>query len=270
MEPQHANHDEILATGQPGQLISSDGVAIAYTHWHGDARQATVVLQHGFAASTRTNWEATGVVAGLLARGLSVVSIDARGHGLSDKPHDDSHYGEPRMARDVIELLDHLQLEQADLFGYSMGAVVALLVASSGIRMRRLIIGGVGEGVLACGGVDTRAVSSEQIVDALLATDPATIRHPGVAGFREFAERSGNDLRALAAQARRMHQSPIALERITAPTLVVAGADDVLAAHADRLAAAIPGARWRQVPGDHLGAVRQPALLEAVLDFLEG
>ena len=257
-----------MAAGRSGRLTTSDGVAIAYALWPGDAAQPAIVLHHGFAASTMTNWLATGIVDSLMARGMTVLSIDARGHGLSDKPHDAAFYGEARMARDVVELLDHLHLTRVDLFGYSMGAVVALLVASTTACVRRLIVGGVGESVLACGGIDTRGVSSDLLVDALLADDASAIAHPVAAGFRLFAERSGNDLRALAAQARRIHQSPIALAQITASTLVIAGTDDVLATHAERLAAAIPGARWQPVPGDHLNAVRQPALLKAVNDFL--
>lgn len=263
-----ANLGEVAAAGRRGRLSSSDGVAVAYTLWSGDLTRPVIVLHHGFAASTMTNWLATGIVAGLLEQGLRVLSIDARGHGLSDKPRDPSLYGEPRMASDVIELLDHLGLMQVDMFGYSMGAVVALLVASTHSCIRRLIVGGVGDAVLDCGGIDTRGVSTDLLVDALLADDARAISHPGAAGFRLFAERSDNDLLALAAQAQRFHQSPIALAQITASTLVVAGIDDVLATHADRLAAAIPGARWQPVPGDHLSAVREPALLEAVNDFL--
>lgn len=263
-----ANLEEVMAAGRPGRLTTSDGVAVAYTLWTGDPTRPAIVLHHGFAASTMTNWVTTGVVAGLRTEGLTVLSIDARGHGLSDKPHDPARYGEARMASDLIELLDRLALKQVDLFGYSMGAVVALLVASSIPGIRRLIVGGVGDAVLVCGGIDTRGVSADLLADALLADDASAISDPGAAGFRLFAERSGNDLLALAAQARRIHQSPIALAQITAPTLVLAGTEDVLARHADRLAEAIPGARWQAVPGDHLNAVRQPALLKAVNDFL--
>ena len=49
-----------------------------------------------------------------------VLALDCRGHGLSDKPHDPKAYG-PKLADDVIALLDHLGIERAHVHGYSMG-----------------------------------------------------------------------------------------------------------------------------------------------------
>jgi pimeloyl-ACP methyl ester carboxylesterase len=131
-----------------------------------------------------------------------------------------------------------------------------------------LVVGGIGEGVIERGGVDTRLAGKRTIVDALLAENPSTIAHPGAAAFRAFADRGGSDRRALAAQASMMNDTPIALEKITAPTLVLAGVDDLLARHPERLAGAIPAARWQSIPGDHLGAVPQPAFASALVDFL--
>lgn len=65
-----------------------------------------MLLLHGFAADARLNWEGPGVVEALVARGRHVLALDARGHGSSDKPHDDALYGEPVMARDVRQLID--------------------------------------------------------------------------------------------------------------------------------------------------------------------
>ena len=65
-----------------------------------------------------------------------------------------------------------------------------------------------------------------------------------------------------------MYASPIDLQRIAAPTLVIAGADDVLAVHPERLAAAIPGAESLKIPGDHLGAVRMPEFVAAATEFI--
>ncbi len=52
------------------------------------------------------------------------------------------------------------------------------------------------------------------------------------------------------------------------PTLVVAGADDALAGSPEELAARIPNAVARVVPGDHLSAVGKPELTAAIVDFL--
>ena len=98
--------------------------------------------------------------------------------------------------------------------------------------------------------------------------DASTLHHPVGILFRQFADRTGADLAALAAQASRMHAEPIALDRIMAPTLVVAGEHDALAVQPARLAAALADAHLQMVPGDHLGAVREPLLARRVLDFL--
>ena len=115
---------------------SSDGVMIAYYIWGKANDKPMVVLHHGFAASAITNWEAPGIVTKLTAAGRRVLAPDARGHGESDKPHDSRFYGEERMARDLFELLDLLEVPRADLVGYSMGAIVSLIAATSKRRSR--------------------------------------------------------------------------------------------------------------------------------------
>ena len=172
------------------------------------------------------------------------------------------------MARDVSALIDHLGVPAIDLVGYSMGAIVSLICASQEPRVRRLVTGGVGEGVVATGGVDTRHVPNAAIVEALLAEDPSTISHPAAVPFRLFADAIGADRKALAAQASVVHAQPIPLDRITAPTLVTAGHDDPLAVRPEALAAAIPGATPLVVKGDHRAAVADPAFARAIADFL--
>lgn len=252
----------------PERFVADDGICVSFYRWGTDDTQIPVTLHHGFAASTESNWVATGVVAALLGAGRSVISIDARGHGLSDKPHEPERYGEARMARDLVGLLDHLGVSEFDLFGYSMGAIVSLIVASKDTRLRRLVVGGIGDGVLASGGVDLRVMNQDAVIAAMLADDPASITAPGIAAFRAFAESTGSDLKALAAQASRMFRESIQLSGIAAASLVLAGDNDPLAARPERLAAAIPRGRCIKVPGDHLGAVRQPEFIGAALDFL--
>ena len=251
------------------RFTTSDGTAIACYRWGESNPGPIVVLHHGFASDAQSNWAGPGIVEALLQAGRSVLTVDARGHGQADKPHDADRYGEQRMALDLLELLESLGLSRVDLFGYSMGAVVSLIVASTSDMVRRLVVGGVGEGIIECGGVDTRRVGRDAIVQALLAADVAAVEHPGAAAFRMFAEYTGADLKALAGQARSLHCEAIALDHISAPTLVLAGEADVLAANPQRLADAIAGAECRVLPGDHLTVIRQPALAAAVIDFLK-
>jgi pimeloyl-ACP methyl ester carboxylesterase len=227
-----------------------------------------VVLHHGFVANADANWVATGVVEALLAGGRRVIAPDARGHGRSEKPHDPARYGEQRMARDLAVLFDLIGAPQVDLVGYSMGAVVSLLFASEGDRVRRLIVGGVGSGIIECGGVDRRAVSNEAIIDALETEDPSTIGEPGAAGFRMLADALGSDRKALAAQASSVFRGDIPLGDITAPTLVLAGDADPLAIRPQVLSEAIPKARMQIPSGDHVGTLGDPRFKQSIVDFL--
>jgi pimeloyl-ACP methyl ester carboxylesterase len=52
------------------------------------------------------------------------------------------------------------------------------------------------------------------------------------------------------------------------PVLLIGGADDVMAAGIDGLAALLPDARTLQVPGDHLAALHAPEFRSAVRAFL--
>src|SRR5262249_11951293 len=56
-----------------------------------------------------------------------VTAYDLRGHGYSDAPPEG--YTSADHARDLIALLDHLEIEQASLVGHSFGAVIALHAA---------------------------------------------------------------------------------------------------------------------------------------------
>lgn len=250
------------------RMESFDGVEIFYQWWNGQDRRPPVVLCHGFAADANSNWVAPGLVAALQQQGRSVLALDARGHGQSDKPHQPEYYGEAMMARDLAQLLDELGIPLVDLMGYSMGAVVSLLFAASEPRVRRLVVGGVGAGVVELGGVDTRVLPNTLLVQALLAPCPASIEHPGVAAFRAFADALKADRRALAAQVQAVNAEPIALANITIPTLIVAGADDPLAQRPRVLQAAIENAELRILRGDHLSVLRDPEFAQRITEFL--
>lgn len=251
------------------RFTTSDGVAISYDFdASAPAGLPPVVLQHGFAVSGQLNFGGPGLIDALADAGRRTITIDARGHGDSDTPSDPALYGEARMAKDTRELLDHLEVERFDLVGYSMGAVISVLIAAEDPRVRRMVLGGVGAGIVELGGVDQREMPPHMIVQAMLAPDMASVEYPLGQAWRAFAETVEADLPALAAQAAAMHQGPIELEHIKAPTLVVAATRDGLAARPEVLAAAIPGAKVELIDGDHLGVVRHPRFVPAIVEFL--
>lgn len=251
------------------RYASWDGIEIAYREWGEEsAVPAPVVLHHGFVADAEANWVATGVVDALVAAGRRVIAPDARGHGHSEKPHDPARYGEQRMARDLAVLLDQIGGRAVDLVGYSMGAIVALILASRDRRVRRLIVGGVGSGVIECGGVDRRTVSNESIIEALEAEDPASIETPEAAAFRTLADALHGDREALVAQARSVYRGRIALDRIRIPTLILAGDEDPMAVRPEILAEAIPNAVLQTLAGNHSQTLGDPCFTQSIIAFL--
>ncbi len=108
----------LIAAAEPshGWVNAGDGVKLHYLEL---GSGSPVILIHGYSGDADYRWFASGV-AQELARNHRVIALDCRGHGQSDKPHDPKAYG-PRMAEDVIALMDHLRLERAHVHGYSMG-----------------------------------------------------------------------------------------------------------------------------------------------------
>jgi pimeloyl-ACP methyl ester carboxylesterase len=256
---------------------SWDGLQIAYQEWdeqtaaHESAEPSLppVVLHHGFVANAEANWVATGVVEALTSTGRKVIAPDARGHGRSEKPHDPARYGEDRMARDLGVLLDTIDVPLVDLVGYSMGAIVSLIFASTDQRVRRLVVGGVGSGVIECGGVDRRAVPNEEIMQALSVDDPSSLEVvPAAVAFRRLADALGSDREALVAQASSVYRGEIALGDISAPTLLLAGDTDPLAIRPQVLADAIPGGTLELLSGNHVEVLGDPRFKRSIVEFL--
>jgi pimeloyl-ACP methyl ester carboxylesterase len=77
----------------------------------------------------------------LAKRGNTVITLDPLGHGASDRPRQMWRYSIPEFAKQVVALLDHLELEQAVIGGTSLGANVSLEVAATRPeRMRGMIL----------------------------------------------------------------------------------------------------------------------------------
>lgn len=250
------------------RFASFDGVAIAYEDHPGDDTRPPVLLHHGFAADTHANWRRPGVLDALVATGRRVLSIDARGHGQSDKPHDPAAYDSPAMVRDVSALLDHLGIEEVDLVGYSMGGFVSLETATRESRLRSVVLGGIGAGAVPGNGRVGPPIDVEAVASALEA-DEVPSDNPAGAGFRMLADATGADRLALAAIVRSSAHQIDNLEVVTCPTLVLAGDADPLVAGVDQLVKALPNARFVELAGDHLGVVGLPEFRQAIIGFLD-
>lgn len=231
-----------------------------------------VVLVHGWGSNLRSNWVGTNWVE-TLQPGRRVVALDCRGHGQSDKPHDPEVYSYENMAQDVLRLMDHLDIAKADLFGYSMGAMIGTyMLTQPGHRDRfsSMVLGGNGHAWLF---PDTGGEVTRVIADGLLAEEGSQVTDPEALGYRAWAEADpNNDLRALAASMLRLGDpiEPAALADVDIPVLIINGANDNLIGDPEILAAAIPGARAVSIPDtDHLSVVPDPRFKQEVLAFLE-
>jgi pimeloyl-ACP methyl ester carboxylesterase len=247
---------------------TTDGLRIAYERV---GEGPPVVLVHGFGSSRVQNWRSTGWYGSLTEAGYSVLAIDCRGHGESDKPHDPLLYHHDRMAEDVVNVMEEAGIGEAPYIGYSMGGLIGLRFAQLfPDRLPRLILGGVGEHYL----TGPRVSDPERrtlIADALLAEDKDTITDPRARMFRDFADQPGKDRLALAACMRAM-SPPLpraTLQILRLPILVICGDQDDVAGAAGPLAAIFSHGFAAIVPGrDHMSAVGARPTRQAAIDFL--
>jgi pimeloyl-ACP methyl ester carboxylesterase len=107
-------------------FFDHEGQRIAYTVY-GDGPRATVLLP-GLLLSQRMQQP---LAEALAERGERVIVMDPLGHGSSNRPHDMWRYSMSAFGREVVGLLDHLEIEQAVIGGTSLGANVTLEVASA-------------------------------------------------------------------------------------------------------------------------------------------
>ncbi|MGI6875958.1 MULTISPECIES: alpha/beta fold hydrolase [Amycolatopsis] len=184
----------------------------------------------------------------------TTITMDYRGTGASGKP--DVPYSTPLFADDVVAVLDGLGIEQADVYGTSMGGRVAQWLAiRHPHRVRRLVLGCTSPGgrhAVERSAEVRRALlrpdARETLAD-LMYTPGWRATHPGP--YRTLGDPSmPPHARKHHLRASDQHDAWDALPRITAPTLVLHGEDDRLtpAVNATLLAQRIPRARLHLFP----------------------
>jgi pimeloyl-ACP methyl ester carboxylesterase len=89
--------------------------------------RSVMILSHGFMMDT-TCWYKHGYVQEL-KKNFDLLIVDARGHGLSSKPHTPAEYEDKTMARDVLAVMDDADVKTASFFGFSMGGRTGLELA---------------------------------------------------------------------------------------------------------------------------------------------
>lgn len=245
------------------RMFQSEGLDIAYID---EGAGEPILLIHGFASNMTVNWRSTGWIDTLKRDGRRVVAFDNRGHGASAKLYDPESYRPGLMARDAANLIDCLGIARADVMGYSMGArIAAFLALDQPDRVRSAVFGGMGMAMVEGMG------SEEQIASALEAPSLDALAGNAYRIYREFAEQTGADLKALAACIRGSRETvgPERLAQLAVPVLVAVGTRDAVAGSGDGLARLIPTAQALDIPGrEHLPATGDKVFKAGVLEFL--
>jgi pimeloyl-ACP methyl ester carboxylesterase len=240
---------------------ASDGASLV---WHEAGEGRAVVLLHGLFSNAQTNWIRFGHAAAIASRGFRVVMPDLRAHGQSAAPHDEASYPPDILARDGLELIEHLELADYDLGGYSLGARTAVRMVILGARPRRLIVSGMGlRGLLHTG---SRSGHFRKVLTGM-GTHP---RGSNEWLAEAFLKTTGGDPEALLPLLGSFVDSSEAqLRAIAVPTLVLSGAEDQDNGPGHELAELLPDARLVEVPGNHMSAVTKPDLGREIADFLD-
>lgn len=215
-----------------------------------------------------------------LARHHRAFAWDAPGYGASADP--ECYPGMSGYADSVVGVLDGLGLDSAHLVGVSWGGVIATRVALlHPDRVRSIVLAdstrGAGASPESADRMRARATERAR----LSATEFARRRGPRLTApgaapaVVEQVVSIMSELRlpgyaaAVAAMAETDHAD--ALQHVSVPALVVVGADDAVTGvdESRALAAGIPGARLRIIPGGHAANQEHPeAFNDAVRDFL--
>ena len=243
-----------------------------YYEIHGDGRP--LVLLHGAYMSI----ESMKPILDRLAEDRQVIAMESQGHGRTadiDRP-----ITYEQMADDVAAAMVDLGIQQADVFGYSMGASTALQLAiRHPASVRRLVV--------ASGSYRTEGMYPE-LVDMIEQMTPETFAgSPFEAEYKRLAPNPEN-FPVLVEKLVQLDTTPqrwpaADIEGIEAPTLVISGDADVIrpehSVEIFRLLGGGPtsdfmGASDDQLailPGaSHLGVIEEVDLLMAIVpEFLD-
>jgi len=269
----------------PTKTVEVGGTPFAYREL-GPKTGVPVVFLHHLGA-VLDNWDPRAVD-GIAAK-RHVFTFDNRGVGASGGKTPKTI---EEMARDAVAFIHALGLDQVDLFGFSMGGMVAQVIAATDPQLvRRLVLAGTGP----AGGEGIDKVTAITYLDmargALTFKDPKTYlfftrtangKAAAKAYLSRLKERTNDrdkaiSLRAFGAQLKAIHtwglQAPADLSRIDHPVLVMNGDHDRMVPTSNTIGMAkrFPNAELKIYPDAGHGGVFQnhDEFVSQVLEFLE-
>jgi pimeloyl-ACP methyl ester carboxylesterase len=236
--------------------LAKDGIKI---HYEVKGKGFPVVLVHGFIV-TGDNWKKAILYQGLIDAGYQVITMDLRGNGKSDKPHDSRFYENDAQAKDIMGILSSLGINAYHVLGYSRGSIITARLLVLDKHIKKAIMGGMG----------TEFTNPEwprriQFYHALMGEDI-----PELKGMVEYVKKSGLDQLALAFQQKEQPSTSVMkLSKIKKPVMVICGNEDTDNGLGIELAKLIPGAIFKEVPGNHNNASGTKAFSDTVISFLK-
>ena len=245
-------------------IITGDGCRISYRF---DGPEGAPVLLLSNSLGTDMAMWAPQMAA--WTRDFRVLRYDQRGHGGSDAPV--GAYSLDRLGRDVVEMLDALDLAKVHFCGLSLGGMVGQWMGvHAPDRLNRLVLANTSSWMGPPSGWDARIAlvraqgmaplaqaSVERWFTPAFATAAPGAIAPIVAALKATNQEGYT---GCCAAIRDMDMRPV-VGLITNPTLVIGGLRDPSTppSHSEALAAAIVGARLEMLEAAHLANVEQPA-----------
>lgn len=180
-----------------------------------------------------------------------VIAVDTRGHGRS--PRGTAPFTIRQFAEDLREFMEEMGIERADLLGFSDGGNVAIIFALRyPERVDRLILNGAN--------LWSRGVKPSVQIPIILGYYAASF-------FGHFSGKARANAELLRLMVKDPNIEQEELRNIQSPTLVIAGERDMIREEHTRLIAAeIPGAELRIIPGDHFIAAGNPEAFNREVD----
>jgi pimeloyl-ACP methyl ester carboxylesterase len=225
---------------------------------------APVLLLHGLFSSAETNWIRYGTARRLTEAGFRLILPDFRGHGQSDAPEAAEAWPVDVLAKDIEALVAHLGLGQDFVLGgYSLGARTVVRLLARGMQPKSAILAGMGlKGIVA--GADRG-----QWFIRMIEGRGNWPRGSGEFVAESFMKTSVKSPDAIIHLLRAQQSTPPEqLAGLGLPIAVICGVDDQDNGSAPDLAAALPNARYLEIPGTHMSAVTRPDLSAALLQAL--
>jgi len=234
-----------------------------------------------FSNSLGTNFSMWDPQMAELARSFRILRYDTRGHGQSSVTAGD--YTIEQLGRDVLALLDHLQLQRVHFCGLSMGGVIGLwLGVHAPDRLHKLVLSNTAVKIGTAEMWDIRIATVRK--DGMKQVAAAVIQRwftpefratssDQVAWAQAMLEASPPAGYAACCAAIRDIDLRDAVSKIKVPTLVIGGSKDPVTPVADAqyLIERIPGSVLVELNAAHLSNVEQAkAFTNAVGDFLSG